>query len=94
MTTTESQNFNQLILYAIWGFLNHKSINIINCSFVYIEHLRENKIQFQRENLSEYIKTYNQYIEDIESGRLFFKRESILCNYCEYRKFNHCVKED
>lgn len=86
----DDQRFDQLLLYAIWGFLKFENINLINCSFVYIEHLKENKISYQRDNLKNYIEKYIQAISKIESDELFDKIESKQCEYCEYRKFDYC----
>ena len=90
----EEQNFSQLLLYTIWGFLKYKNINTINCSFVYVEHLKENSVQYQRYNLDIYIENYIQDINKIESDKLFNKIESKQCEYCEYRKFGYCIGEE
>lgn len=89
----DDQKFDQLLLYAIWGFLKYENINTINCSFVYIEHLKENKVIYHRKDLKSYIEKYIEYINKIESDESFEKIKSKQCDYCEYRKFKHCIEE-
>ncbi|MEA2018303.1 MAG: PD-(D/E)XK nuclease family protein [Campylobacterota bacterium] len=98
-TEENEQKFDQLLLYAIWGFLKYPKIDTINCSFVYMEHLKENMNSFHRKDLKHYIQTYIQYINKIESDQLFEKIESDQCEYCEYKKFDYCnekvkIRED
>ena len=75
------------------GFLKYENINTINCSFVYIEHLKENKVIYHRKDLKSYIEKYIEYINKIESDESFEKIKSKQCDYCEYRKFKHCIEE-
>jgi CRISPR/Cas system-associated exonuclease Cas4 (RecB family) len=89
----DDQKFDQLLLYAIWGFLKYENINTINCSFLYIEQLKENKVIYHRKNLKSYIEKYIEDINKIELDESFDKIESEQCDYCEYRKFDYCMEE-
>ena len=88
----EEQNYNQLQLYSIWGFLQDKSIQTILCSYVYLEHNVENLIEFKRDELQKNIEMLESMIQNIEHDIKFIKNETMQCEYCDFRKLNKCSK--
>jgi len=86
----EEQNYEQLKLYSIWAFMKYKDIKTIHCSYVYIDHLKENKLIINRDELEYNTQYLDSFINKIENDNLFKRNEISLCEYCDFRKFNHC----
>jgi len=82
----------QLAMYALWGFLKYPDVFQIKTSFVYVEHLEEKEYVFKREHLTALKKKVIEKIAQIETAKDFPKKESALCNYCEYRKKGICLE--
>lgn len=83
---------SQSKMYAIYGFIKHPNINTIKASFVYVEHNEERTIVYTRDKLTEYIKTFYNKTKIIENTTVFEKKESALCNFCDFRKFDYCLE--
>ena len=83
----------QLAMYALWGFLKYPDAFEIKTSFVYVEHSEEEKeYRFKREHMRALKKKVIEKIVSIEKAKDYPKKESALCNYCEYRKKGLCLE--
>ena len=86
------QSYKQVMLYAIWIFRNpiFDSVNEVLGSYVYVEHNVVNEKRFYRTELLDYINEYVKTIKTIENTEVFAKKETRLCDWCEYKE--HCDK--
>lgn len=83
----------QLVMYAVWAFHMYPDINFIRTAFVYVEHGKEKVYKFSREHLSVLTKKVLEKIVNVEGETVFGKKESPLCNYCDFRKAGLCEPE-
>ena len=82
---------SQGIMYALWFFRNYPDIDEITMTYVFVEHMKEHAYTFKREYLQNYATMYSNKISKIEKCDDFFKNETKLCDYCDYRKSGFCV---
>jgi len=86
----------QLVMYAVWVFLKYPEINEVFSAFVYVEHPTNDKMikeyNFTRDMLPKLIEKVIEKIINIEKATEFKKKESVLCNYCDYRKKGLCLE--
>ena len=83
----------QLVMYAVWSLIMYPDIDKVSASFVYVEHEDEEKVyNFKREHLVILTKKVLENIIRIEKSESFPKKESKLCDYCEYRKRGICTE--
>jgi len=84
----------QLIMYAVWAFNKYQDVDVVDTAFVYVEHPNDEKCvksyKFKREFLPKLTKKVLEKIIDVETSKSFPKKESKLCDYCEYRKKGIC----
>ena len=81
----------QLAMYALWGFLKYPEVSYVETAFVYVEHQEAEKpYTFKREHLQALTKKVIEKIVEIEVSKEYPKKETVLCNYCEYRKSGLC----
>lgn len=80
----------QLVMYAVWCFLKYENINIVKTAFVYIEHGVEKTYTFKRKHLDDLIAKVMEKINNVELETKFNKKESKLCEYCEFRLQGLC----
>jgi len=80
----------QIQLYAIWFFLKFKNIDKVITSFVYIEHNKEKTVVYKRDDIPLIKKAYGRRIKEIEIENSFNKKETHMCNWCEYRNKGLC----
>lgn len=83
------QSYKQIMLYAIWIFRNpvFDSVEYVKGSYVYVEQNNVNSKTFYRSNILEYINEYANSIKQIESSEVFKKKETRLCDWCEFKKY-------
>jgi len=83
------QSYDQLTFYGIYFFKRYENIQKIRISYVYVEHGdHENDIVLERAFLSTYISNLKELIQNIETDKIFPKKISKLCDYCDFR--THC----
>lgn len=82
------QDYTQLIYYAVMLFIKYQHVDEITISFVYVEHMLENKLVLQREHFHNHLRDLVTTIKDIETATEFPKTKSKLCDYCEFQ--THC----
>jgi CRISPR/Cas system-associated exonuclease Cas4 (RecB family) len=80
------QSFDQLMFYAIYFFKRY-TLDSISIRYLYVEHDSDNSLILQRKYLNNYIKELMDNINNIESCEDFIKKESKLCDYCDYQEF-------
>ena len=85
------QDYSQLIYYAVMLFIKYQHVDEITISFVYIEHMLENKLVLQREHFHNHLRDLVTTIRDIETEEEFPKNPSALCDWCEFQE--HCSKD-
>ena len=90
--TPEQQNDSQTKMYAIWGFLKYPEIDTISASFVYIEHLKENRFVYRRSQFSSLVKEFYSKTKEVETTEYYKFNVSPLCGYCEFEKYEYCNK--
>ena len=83
----------QLVMYAIWCFLEYPEIKEIKTAFVYVEHLEEKEYIFKREHLPQLQKKVAEKLTEVERAKDYPKHETKLCEYCSYRKHGYCDPE-
>jgi len=80
------------MFYAIYFFQRYPTINTIRISYVYVEHTNyENDIVLERKHLTRYQNDLINLINDVEKDEEFNKKESKLCDYCEFQKY--CIED-
>ena len=86
----------QLVMYAVWAFNEFPDINTVISAFVYVEHPDDENVVkeyvFEREHLPFLTKKVIEKIVNVETAKKFPKKETALCNYCEYRKKGICLE--
>jgi len=86
----------QLVMYAVWALITYPEIDTIVSAFVYVEHPDDPEVvkeyEFTRAMLPQMTKKVLEKIVEVEKAEKFPKKESPLCNYCEYRKKGICLE--
>jgi len=86
----------QLVMYAVWAFNYYTNIKTVISSFVYVEHVGDDKMvkeyTFTRDMLPSLTKKVIEKITNIEKATNFPKKEGPLCNYCDYRRKMYCTE--
>lgn len=82
------QDYNQLMFYAIYFFIKYEHVDIINISYIYIEHNLENKMKLERKYFNNYVKTLIDSIKNIENDIVYNKNITKVCSYCPFEE--HC----
>lgn len=85
------QDYTQLIYYAVILFIKYQNVDEITISFVYVEHLLENKLVIKREYFHNHLRELVTSIHNIETDQTFEKKPSRLCDWCEFQV--HCSKD-
>ena len=80
----------QLVMYAVWCFLEFPEIHTVETAFVYVEHEEEKRYVFTRDMLGKLSKKMLEKVYNIEHEEKFEKKESKLCEYCEFRLQGLC----
>jgi len=83
----------QLVMYAVWCFLKYPDVHTVQTAFVYLEHGEEKPYVFKREHLEALMKKVAEKIYNIEHETKFTKKESKLCDYCEFRLQGICESQ-
>ena len=81
----QSQDFTQLIYYAVYFFVVYKYVQKVRLSFVYVEHNTENVLELSRESCETYTQRLKQNVEILESDTEFVPKKSWKCNYCSFK---------
>lgn len=82
----------QVLVYAVWCFYNFPEVDVVDTAFVYVEHSQSKEYTFTRANLKKFEEKMLQKIIEIELAKEFPKRETALCNWCDYRKQGICTE--
>ena len=80
----------QLAMYAVWAFMKFPEVQEVFTAFVYVEHGEQKPYIFKRHHLKLLTKTVLEKIVKMEKEEVFPKKETPLCNYCDFRKANLC----
>jgi len=80
----------QLVMYAIWAFIAFPEIEKVDSAFVYIEHEKEKRYPFKRSMLTKLKAKFAEKVFNMENASSFSKKESPLCDYCEFRLQGIC----
>ena len=84
----------QLAMYAIYLFEQYPDVETIRTAFVYVEHNNKEKVYtFDRSHLSVLKKKILEKIVNMENEKKFSKKESRLCDYCDFRTAGLCEPE-
>lgn len=84
----------QLVIYAVYLFMEYPHVNKVRTAFVYVEHGNEEKEYiFFREHFNALLKKVVEKIINVETAKKFPKNETKLCEYCDYRKKGYCDPE-
>jgi hydroxymethylpyrimidine pyrophosphatase-like HAD family hydrolase len=89
----EDQDKLQVMIYAIWAFLNFPQIKEVVTIFYFVEHKKITSKTFKREDLPFLVKEFLTIIAKIEKCIEFNKNVSPLCNWCPMKKFGYCNGE-
>lgn len=84
----ESQNYDQLSIYATWFLQKYPKFKSVKLRYVYVEHLKENTMDF-----SDFESVKNKVlntIKQIESESAFDRNITPLCDYCDFKSI--CFK--
>jgi ATP-dependent exoDNAse (exonuclease V) beta subunit len=84
---------DQAMMYALWFFRKYKEVDEITATYVYVEHNKEHVYKFKREYIQNYATSYSKKITKIETCEDFYKNETKLCDYCDFRKSGYCIYE-
>lgn len=82
------QSFDQLITYALY-IHNKTNINSIKLRYVYVEHLKENVLDFEKKSVELHTELLKKSMNDIENTTKedsFTKNMTKLCDWCEYKE--------
>ena len=86
----------QLVMYGVWAFNKYPEIESVMSAFVYVEHPDDDKVvkeyEFTRAMLPQLTKKVLEKIVEVEKAENYPKKESPLCNYCDYRKKGLCLE--
>ena len=78
---------DQLDLYALQYFMKYPEAETCKGSFVFIEHNYIQEKEYTRDDVvAGIIRTYSEYIRQMETDNVFECKESPLCGWCEYMK--------
>ena len=80
----------QLVMYAVWCFLEFPDVHTVQTAFVYLEHGKEKQYIFKREILEALMKKVAEKIYNIEHETEFPMNETKLCEFCEFRLQGIC----
>lgn len=81
----------QLIMYAVWCFVEYPEVEEVRTAFVYIEHGVEKPYIFKRSHKDALEQKIKDKLFEIENAQEYPKKESALCEYCEFRKVGYCT---
>ena len=81
----------QLVMYAVWIFLEYDEVQEIETYFVYVEHNDYKKYVFKRDHFNALLKKSIEKIYNIEKTEEYKKKESKLCDYCDFMKEGYCT---
>lgn len=84
---------DQMTMYAVWAFTKFPELQELDTAFVYIEHNNERKETFYRSNLKEYVKKLFLDTKACENGERYPKVVGPLCNFCDFKTYDHCSGE-
>lgn len=79
------------MMYAIWAFRKYPDVDIIEGTYVYVEHNTEHKYIFKREYLQNYVDSYSKKIVNIEREKEYPKNINRLCEWCDFQSI--CDKD-
>lgn len=85
------QDFQQLIIYAIWFFKKYEKLTQIKIRFVYVEHLQENTIVLTRDKIDDILNNLKILVKTIELDQDFHKKPNPLCDWCDFKE--HCLND-
>ena len=74
----------QLKLYSLWA-LQALDIDEVLTGFVYVEQDHIAQYEFFKEDLSQLKEEFTNLIESIEETEIFIKKESVLCDWCDFK---------
>jgi RecB family exonuclease len=89
----EKPNSLQMLMYVIAIFALTR-VDTVDTIFYYVEHSVEKPFTFFRKDLQKLIKKLLEKIHAIEVEKEFNRKESPLCNFCDYRKEGYCNELD
>ena len=84
----ESQNFDQLSIYATWFLQKYPKFKSVKLRYVYVEHLKENTMEFS--DFEPIKANVLNMIKQIESESIFDRNITPLCDYCDFKSI--CFK--
>jgi CRISPR/Cas system-associated exonuclease Cas4 (RecB family) len=74
----------QLRHYAMWALTQFPNVEKVITSYVFIEHNQSIDVIVTREELKKIHLELLSNIQTIETDEQFFRKETPLCDYCEY----------
>lgn len=80
----DNKSDDQLKIYALWLFSKNERINRIECLYYYVEHGKEQRYTYERDDLQNIEDYFTDKINSIESEKEFEKTVSRNCQYCDY----------
>lgn len=86
----QQQKYNQLELYALWMFRMFPEIEKLFVSYVYPVANDENVLEISRARMRQLAENLSKKIREIETCDNFIKKESPLCDWCDFRKAGFC----
>lgn len=86
------QDFQQLIIYAIWFFKKYEKLTQIKIRFVYVEHLLENSLVLQRDKIEDILNNLKILIKTIKLDTDYHKKPNPLCDWCDFK--DTCLKDN
>lgn len=86
------QDWEQVKLYCAYLFRENIMLEKIKCFYSFIEHDKRNSKEFTREEIDEFVVSYNEKLYKIEEETKFDKKCSKLCNWCDYKRM--CLNEE
>lgn len=78
------QDFTQLILYALY-VLQKYPLEFVRLRFVYVEHLKENVLDFNKNSVNVYKTKLLNDIQEIENCKEYVKNPTRLCDWCGFK---------
>lgn len=83
----------QVVVYALWCFITYPEIETVQAAFVYVEHGEEKSFTFHRDSIEQLQGAVLRNIAKVEVAEDYPKKESNLCQWCDYRKNGYCTAE-
>ena len=87
----EEQTWYQLLWYSLGLFDANQELQKIILVYAYVEHNKINTKILKREDIERYKKTLYDNIQRIEQDTEFPKKETALCQYCDFEEI--CSKD-